>query len=215
VAELTKEGDMDAHATRNRALKLVLPGLAAAFGLGLLFFGLARSGAFSPDDTLRLPPEKQAILERERQFREGTPPLPSLPPKGEVQPGKPGSPPEPTLEPALVPRKAAGAGTIIEDGQAPISSMVFSGRNRWYEVKGDEKIAVYAGADGQDPSQGVLIVVILSLDETTKKGGATYRSPIKDGALSIVGAEQERLTLVSEGGTTFIFDVAARQFVFP
>jgi hypothetical protein len=64
---------------------------------------------------------------------------------------------------------------------------------------------VYAGAARDDPSQGLLAVRSIGL--TT-----VYRAPIRAGAVRIVAADGERLSLVTSSGTQLVFDVSSRSF---
>lgn len=166
----------------------------------------------------RLPPFKQQALLRQIQQCVDSLNSPHV-----------GPPPKPTIVvaqgPTPVPHpdplhRSAGAGTIVDTGMAPMPSAVYAGQNRWYESKGGDNIIVYAGAEGRDHAQGVLIVAVEnSTNPGTKQvSGATgghYLTPEKAGAVRIVDAKGEQLTLQSASGTTFIFDVASRTFLPP
>ena len=88
----------------------------------------------------------------------------------------------------------------------------------WYEESGNQRIIVYAGALRDEPgvttaaSQGVVIVQLETLDHAMLSGGGTFPTPIKSGAVTIVSARGERLTLQSVNSATFYFDVPTRQF---
>lgn len=115
-----------------------------------------------------------------------------------------------------IPRISAGVGTIVETGQAPFPSESYTFENRWYEVKDGRSIVVYAGALAQEPSQGVLIVVVQTLNYGPVPGaGGYYPTPLKAGAVRVVDAEGEVLTLSSESGMDFVFDGASRRWLVP
>ena len=128
------------------------------------------------------------------------------------------SKPIPTDSPiqlADIPSRPAGAGTIVESGQAPFPAYyVF--QNMWYMKKGDRVIRVYAGAQRGDPQQGGktldkpwpgVLMIIASPGEEVQ-----YLTPVKAGVVKIVDAVGERLVLNAEDGRAFYFDVPGRQF---
>ena len=43
-----------------------------------------------------------------------------------------------------LPHRAAGAGTIVQNGQAPFPALLYSIQNHWYEVKGGVTVIVSA-----------------------------------------------------------------------
>jgi len=138
-------------------------------------------------------------------------------------PVHPGAGLEPTPAPqpspwSTDPHRAAGAGTIVEDGQAPATPRTFMGQNHWYERLPDRIISVYAGSEGSggDRTQGLLMVIVRAPDETRSlERGQLYSTPIKAGPVRITDAVGERLTLQADDGTHFYFDVATRQWVNP
>jgi hypothetical protein len=70
---------------------------------------------------------------------------------------------------------------------------------------------VFSGKVGQDDSQGVIIV------ERRKDGRyldtATYPTPAKSGAVRVTAENGGRLTLQSEQGSRFMFDLVSRTYV--
>jgi hypothetical protein len=125
---------------------------------------------------------------------------------------------------SAVSQRSAGAGVIVESGQAPFpANYVFI--NQWYEKVNDRVIRVYAGAQRSDPSQGGkyldkpwpgLVIVVVSTSDYKAyfpNEGGQYFTPVKSGAVSILDAIGERLVLSSENSTTFYFDVPTRQFI--
>ncbi len=125
----------------------------------------------------------------------------------------------PCLAPADIPHRAAGNGTVLEEG-----SSIFPGHylieNQWWETVGGQCIHVFAGArrgDGANdlpkPWQGMVFVLLSALDGTRLPGGGTYETPSKVGSVKIVAAQGQRLVLKADDGTTFYFDLPTRQFV--
>jgi len=116
-----------------------------------------------------------------------------------------------------LPHRAAGNGTIVETRQAKVSPTEFLGQNRWVEQVGNAGIAVYAGASRSDPTQGVVVVSVEGKDPLTRPPaglvGGTYPTPTRAGAVHVVDATGERLTLAAANGATFIFDVPSRSYV--
>ena len=157
------------------------------------------------------PPAKrtlEASVEQTRVAALKTPPPP------------PGPSPVPvTITPAPIPRRPAGAGNIVTDFVPPFPAMSYVITSLWYEDVGNQRIFVYAGALRDNPganalaSQGVVIVVVQTLDGGAQPGGGTYRAPGNAGPLRIVDAIGERLVLQSDGGARYYFDIPTRQFV--
>jgi hypothetical protein len=180
-------------------LVLLLVGLVAVSSVAAAPDGQMQSGTAS-----RIPPDQQAVLDREATqiaFARNAP----QPPKGGIGP-------PPNVQPVpgrlLGTRIPAGQGTILETGFSPLGS-AFEGENRWYEQVGSEDLAVYAGALRSDPAQG-LLVDWMSKIRTGKDG--SYPTPTRAGSVHVVGAVRERLTLASISGAQFVLDVATRPF---
>lgn len=173
----------------------------AVAAISVLAFGLARGDEWSDS---RLPPEKLEIIERQARFTAG-------------EFDKPG-PPLDKQVPELVSTPEPWPQGIIEDGQSPFLSGTYSFRNRWqWDIDGGH-FRVYAGAEGRfgDPSQGVVVVIVNAGDFSAVAGASgSYEAPAKSGALRIVSAEGEVLTLQAEDGSKLLFDVASRRFLSP
>lgn len=129
----------------------------------------------------------------------------------------PESPPTgnpPTLKPTIVPTSWSVG--IVENGQAPISSMSYAGVNHWsWDIDGHHT-GVYAGAEGYlsaEPGRGVLMVLAstMALHPIPELGG-WYEAPRGTGALRIVSYEGTLLTIQSADGQTFYFDAETRAF---
>jgi hypothetical protein len=126
-----------------------------------------------------------------------------------------------TLPPGPPPYSfSAGEGIVVEASITPTSlpAETFRARNYWYEVKGKERITVYAGVEGSAGNrvQGLLAVVVTSADgQRTLMGPKYYRTPQASGYVEILGAESERLQLGTPNGTKFEFDVGKRTWLKP
>ena len=185
---------------------------AAVVGLaliGLILFGLPFDGRTQIGRAQSQPRDPKA----ERVVQEGqaiaTAQAQPRPPKDVGKP--PRQAPGPA-QPAALPRQAAGAGTVVESGLAPLPGSVYTIENRWFETRGGGELIVYAGAETQDPAQGVLVV---RAAQANLGPSGVYPTPTRSGAVRVVGAVGERLQLQSASGTTFTFDVAARRFIGP
>jgi len=113
----------------------------------------------------------------------------------------------------------AGAGALVRI-QPPFSSMQYHIENTWYRnLDAQTRIFVYAGSLagplGEQTQQGVVIVRIIRNNHGTPEllQLSTYRTSTQTGAVHITGAVGERLIAQSTNGTTFYFDIPARQFV--
>jgi hypothetical protein len=142
-----------------------------------------------------LPPEKKAILDHIAQLREqgrqGFQPVPDpkyRPPSDTPTPWRSG---------------------IFESGNAPFPSSVYYIENQWQDVVEGEHVNVFAGEYTQDPSQGVVMLALTSLDgkALSVKESPT---PTKVGALKIVSANGFVLRLISTKGSSFTMDAATQ-----
>ncbi len=113
------------------------------------------------------------------------------------------------------PSTPAGAGIIIDSLPTASIGKLIGVRiaNLWSEETGDRKIIVYAGSDWNDDAQGIIFVAQVTLSGDILPDGGYYITPDKTGALRIISAEGERLTLLSQNGDTYYFDVPGQTFV--
>ncbi len=100
---------------------------------------------------------------------------------------------------------------IIESGLAPFPSAFYKIENQWHEILDGEHVKVYVGAAGKDPSQGVVVVQVTTLDLTNTTTPEVFKTSIPVGALRIVAAKGPQLTLSSSEGLRFSFDVQSRK----
>lgn len=144
-----------------------------------------------------LPPRKQQIQDQYDTLRNASratpPPLSAIP-----------SPPPFTGE--------AWPQGIIQDAQAPYPQALYIIANLYQLDRGTNHIQVYAGADREDPSQGLVIVRVTPFDLRSATTDV-YRTPTRAGTLRVVSAAGDRVTLTSTSGATFVFDIATRRFV--
>jgi hypothetical protein len=99
---------------------------------------------------------------------------------------------------------------IMEPLSPPFGSATVKLTNMWRDNATGVWISAYAGALKSDLQQGVLIFL--------PDGPASqewYNTPTQAGAITIVAAQNQQLTLQGENGDTFIFDIPSRQFVAP
>jgi hypothetical protein len=84
-------------------------------------------------------------------------------------------------------------------------------QNAWFGLVDGNKVSIYAGALLDDPNQGALYLWmhISSTDGILE----LILTPSKHGGVRVMSEQNHRLTLVSTDGTTYYFDVPARQFV--
>jgi len=83
--------------------------------------------------------------------------------------------------------------------------------NRWQGVVAGQFVVVYAGRQAEPADQG-LVAVSASAPGDTKTSVQKYPTPTRSGSVKITGMNGTQLTLKSEQGTTFTFDVASRTF---
>lgn len=185
------------------AVAVVALGAVGLLVVGLPFAGQAQVGPaqqHQQDAKRDRAQESQAIAAAQAEPR---------PPKEAVKTPRPTSRP---AEPAQLPRRDVGAGTIVESGLAPLPGSLYTIENHWFEQRPGGEVIVYAGAERQDSAQG-LVVVRPSRPELDAAG--VHLTPTRAGSVRIVAAVGERLQLRAASGATFAFDVPARRFVGP
>jgi hypothetical protein len=111
----------------------------------------------------------------------------------------------PTPNPAADPPRATG---ILNEGAVPFPASQVTITNQWQEKLNGQWVHAYAGASVGAPQQGMVIITI----EDSPAGGQFF-TPDLNGPLTITAAENGRLTLVSNQGSTYYFDIPAMQFV--
>lgn len=97
---------------------------------------------------------------------------------------------------------------IIEDAShASFLPKNFIVGNAWFNKIENKLIQVFAGADGNDPEQGALIVFV-----PQDYSIGLYRSPNKRGILRIIGELGLTLILEAEDGSRYYFNIPGRKF---
>jgi pre-peptidase len=182
-------------------LKAVQPTSAASYS------SLQLDTAYPTD----YPPDKQTLEAGDRmtQVAAALTPLPA----GTNHSFQPSTPtPGPWV---LTPQPAtpAGDGVIYDFNMASLSKLIgVNIINKWYAEIGDRDFNVFAGSDYYDPAQGMVYVILFAADGAQLSNGDYYPTATRSGAVHIVGAQGQRLILLSEGGETFYFDVPGQQF---
>ncbi len=90
----------------------------------------------------------------------------------------------------------------------------YSFLNLWEDSSPSVNLAVYAGSESADMTQG--IVYIQQEDRVTYQlNSDVYLTPEPDGPVTVTAADGHVLTLSAEDGTTFTFDVDSRTWSVP
>jgi hypothetical protein len=183
------------------AIAVILPGALAQLG----------RGAASSND--QLPPEKQGIEQRYEQMRQEALRGQEGPQAQERrQASKPGVLEQLEIRPgAGVPPAEIWPTGIIQEGQAPFPSALYTFQNQWHEILDGAHVQAYAGSLTDDPSEGIIAIQVTSLDLSTVST-QIYPTPSRAGAVRIVAADGPRLGLAAANGATFVFNVATRTF---
>jgi hypothetical protein len=142
-----------------------------------------------------LPPEKQAILAEYEQMESALSRNPAPQNRTGVPPAELASDPEPEWTTG-----------IIEGHPAPFPQSRFHQQNQWQEVIGGLHVNVYAGSLGRDPFQGAVIVQRTGADLMHPAPAQTFLTPQRAGAVRIISASGNVLTLRAETGDLFTFD---------
>jgi hypothetical protein len=183
---------------RRKPIWLAIPAIAATLMLG---FALARlaigSTSLASNPYASYPPAKRAMLERIEQMRE----------EALKKPIPPRHPPPSNWRPAAPPVSIWRLGIFNGAWPVPFSGEAFAANNQWQGIVGNRHLSVYAGAEGRDPSQGLLIVQGESLDLSNPSENA-YLAPAHVGSLHIAAAQGQNgqhLTIIAANGTRFTF----------
>lgn len=95
---------------------------------------------------------------------------------------------------------------------APIAAPEFVAANVWAGIVNQVKVLVYAGGTGQSgPSaQGAILVWRFPTDAGVLK---RYLTPTAQGFVHVVSSSGSRVTLQTETGAMYVFDVSVAEFV--
>lgn len=113
-------------------------------------------------------------------------------------------------------RRAAGAGEIIESGKVPFPVDGYNFTNYWTETKPETgTIFVLAGAQSNDLEKGAVVILVSPLEnKNIVVEEAAYLISIPGYPPRIAEVDGEILTFVTDGGSTYKFDILSRQFIF-
>lgn len=112
-----------------------------------------------------------------------------------------------TSEPFPTVARIIGICDCIDPG---LSNMGYNLINSWQQQIDGVWSHVQAGAIASDPQQGIVIV---TRELTNSRSGGFYTTPLKAGAVHIVADDDNRLTLQTDSGEVFYFDVPGQTFV--
>jgi hypothetical protein len=114
------------------------------------------------------------------------------------------------------------SGTIFHNGTVMYEEFSqyndeFNLKNHWVTKQDNEQIMVFAGSDtSQNPNAVVLVITIQDdASEQSSREAKVYKVPQTHGAVRIVDADGDKVTMVSFDGKPIIFDILARTFTFP
>ncbi len=101
---------------------------------------------------------------------------------------------------------------VLEGGEdiLPPSEAVLV--NRWQGMVGQEYWQVFAGANGSDSSQGLVVRVITSPDRLNSKFDKV-KAPPGDGAFTIINGDQTQLLLQAESGRQYVFNPSSMELM--
>jgi len=86
--------------------------------------------------------------------------------------------------------------------------------NYWQEKIGEEYIQVFAGAVGEIPQQG-LVVVVITQSDLVQSNTEFYPADENSGSLHIVEASPDLVRMQNPGGQEVCFNLATRSFGCP
>lgn len=109
--------------------------------------------------------------------------------------------------------RTVGVGTIIESSDTPLSVEDYSFENYWVvDNLNSYQITVMAGFQGDNNRKGAFMVVVSpASDPGTILEETAYVPSYEGGSLRIVDAKDTELTLVTDFGLVYVFDVTSRQ----
>jgi hypothetical protein len=113
--------------------------------------------------------------------------------------------------------------TPLSAGDPPFESGIFDGDeglfrpeiahilNYWQGRLGDGFVQVFAGAEGRNSKQGLVVVVKISKDRM-KVETIFVRAPGLHGALAVMAEQNLKLRLLAEGDIFYDFNIATQSF---
>jgi hypothetical protein len=133
---------------------------------------------------------------------------------------QPPLPETPATSPIPIPTepiRPAGAGTLYDDGFDAVYSKQMRIASKWWETIGGQTLIVLAGRGfgNRDAQQGLLVIIVEDATHSVIAGPDVYLTPTRHGYAQVIDAEGERLTIRTEDGTLFYFEVPSRRWVNP
>jgi hypothetical protein len=98
---------------------------------------------------------------------------------------------------------------IVDVSQAPFPRSTYAIENRWQELRGATLAQVYAGADGADPTQGVVVLQLVAWPADQDVETQAFPTPTKEGPVRVTAADGDLLTLTSASGGRYTFDLVS------
>jgi len=115
--------------------------------------------------------------------------------------------------------RRVGQATIAESDAAPFTLAGVRFWNQWTAVRGNDRVAVFAGIEGGDWRRGtgtgksmIALVVSKAASSSTAKPQILY-PPQAVGAMRVFDAQDDKVILVDSGGQAFVFDTVAQRFL--
>ncbi len=177
-------------------------GVAAAMATVLLLAAVGATLISAADPTDKLPPEKQALVDFAEAQRQG---------------GKPADKTKDRGAPLVLQADPPAEVGLLGQVGAPVAGSIFTAENAWAGWLDDQTYAqVYAGAPGENRTQGLLFLVLRSGERRVLKadGGSDSQvitAPI-GGPLHIVRVEGGLLVVANPSGREVRFDPSSRSF---
>lgn len=112
-----------------------------------------------------------------------------------------------TSEPIPTVARIIGICDCVDTG---LAQMGYDLKNSWQMQIGGVWTHVQAGASASDPQQGIVIV---TREIQNSISGGFYNTPTKSGAVRIVSEQNNRLTLQTDSGQVYYFDVPGQTFM--
>jgi len=87
-------------------------------------------------------------------------------------------------------------------------------KNYWQDKVGEQYIQVFAGSDGENPQQG-LVIVVITQEDLVQSSTEFYPAAADSGSLQIVDASADLVRMQNPSGNIVCFSLSARTFGCP
>jgi hypothetical protein len=108
--------------------------------------------------------------------------------------------------------RPAKFGIIYETVNVPLPSGKYNFINYLNVVEQGVLTSIYAGAESENPLQGVVVIIKQDSINTYPSSGTVFLTPIMDGPVRIIEAYDSHVILATTSGLTFAFDRKNGQF---